>query len=206
MKMLMDKGVKVLSVSDSDGTVFEKDGFDKERWDYLCELKNEKRGRLSEWKFSSGKYHKDKRPWQLDVGDDGVDIAVPCATQNELEEDDAKALVEHGVCAVVEGANMPSTPEAIQHFREKKVMFGPAKAVNAGGVAVSGFEMSQNSQRLQWSSEEVNEKLSDVMKDIFEACAEAAKEFGDSDIDYQTGANIAGFQKVAEAMKLQGAV
>eukprot|EP01108_Squamamoeba_japonica_P009808 TRINITY_DN932_c0_g1_i3.p3 TRINITY_DN932_c0_g1~~TRINITY_DN932_c0_g1_i3.p3 ORF type:complete len:132 (-),score=64.36 TRINITY_DN932_c0_g1_i3:58-453(-) len=131
---------------------------------------------------------------------------MPCATQNEVEEGDAKALVAAGVTAICEGANMPSTPAAIEVYKSNKMLFGPAKAANAGGVAVSGLEMSQNSLRLAWTSQEVDERLQKIMSDIFESCASAAAEYGESPTDYMAGANIAGFLKVAEAMQAQGAV
>ena len=165
-------------------------------------IKNEKRGRIAEYleKYPKAKYISGKRPWSVKC-----DIALPCATQNELNGEDAKALVSNGCMCVSEGANMPSTPEAIHEFQKAKILFAPGKASNAGGVATSGLEMSQNSLRLSWSRKEVDEKLKDIMEDIHDSCVQ----FGTNDdgtIDYIKGANIAGFVKVADAMLAQGVV
>lgn len=203
VKKLLENDAVPISMSDSDGTLFFKDGITEEAWEKICELKNEKRGRLSELDLEGAEYKEDAKPWTLDTE---ADIAIPCATQNEVSESDAEALVKAGVKAVAEGANMPSEPEAVEVYKKNKFLFGPAKAVNAGGVATSGLEMSQNSLRLQWSREEVNERLEKIMKDIFDACADAAKEYASEPTDYATGANIAGFIKVADAMLAQGAV
>ena len=166
------------------------------------ELKNEKRGRIKEYvdKYASAEYHEGKRPWSI-----ACDIALPCATQNELDGDEAKTLVDNGCICVGEGANMPCTPEAIEVFQNAKILFSPGKASNAGGVATSGLEMSQNSLRLNWSSKEVDEKLHSIMNDIHAACVKYGKD-SDGYVDYVKGANIAGFVKVADAMLAQGVV
>lgn len=196
----LELGATVLTVSDSKGYIYESEGISKELLDHINDVKVAKRGSLSDVKVTSnGKYIDGKRPWALDGGK--YDIALPCATQNEIEIDDAKALVKAGCKLVAEGANMPSTSEAIDHYHENKVEYGPAKAANAGGVAVSGLEMSQNSMRLNWTSEEVDQKLKDIMKAIFKSCKEAADEYN---TNIQGGANIAGCLKVAEAMIAQG--
>ena len=196
-------GAKVVSASDSSGSIYDPEGFDKKKVAFLKELKNEKRGRISEYADKFGvEFHEGKRPWQVVPK---VDIALPCATQNELDENDAQAMVEKGIFLVAEGANMPSTPEAIEVFHNSKVMFAPGKASNAGGVATSGLEMSQNSLRLNWSREEVDARLHQIMKDIHSACVKfGAQEHGG--VDYVKGANIAGFVKVADAMIDQGVV
>jgi glutamate dehydrogenase (NADP+) len=188
-------------MSDSAGTIIDKDGIDEEKLAWIMDLKNNRRGRIKEYaaKFKSAKYHENARPWQLAA----CDIALPCATQNELSIADAKVLVKNGCVCVSEGANMPSTPEAVELFHASKVLFGPGKAANAGGVATSGLEMSQNSMRMSWSSYEVDVKLHDIMKNIHAAARAAATEFKDKD-NYVLGANIAGFRKVAEAMIAQG--
>ena len=165
-------------------------------------LKNVKRGRISEYvdKYPNAKYVEGKRPWSVKC-----DIALPCATQNELNGDEAKALIANGCMCVSEGANMPSTPKAIHEFQKAKILFAPGKASNAGGVATSGLEMSQNSLRLSWSREEVDARLKDIMEDIHDSCVEYGKN-DDGSIDYIKGANIAGFVKVADAMLAQGIV
>ena len=195
-------GGKVLTMSDSSGYVYDEDGIDAEKLAFIMELKNVKRGRINEYteKYSSAIFYKDERPWSVKC-----DIALPCATQNELNEDEAKQLIDNGVIAVAEGANMPTTPEAIEVLQKAKVLFSPGKASNAGGVATSGLEMSQNSLRLSWTREEVDEKLKKIMNDIHEACVEYGKD--DSGyVDYVKGANVAGFVKVADAMLAQGVV
>lgn len=192
-------GAKVVSLSDSTGYIYDKDGVDL---DYIKELKFVKRGRLSEYTSHkpSAEYHDGKGVWNIKC-----DIALPCATQNELNADDAKALVANGVIAVGEGANMPSTLEAIEVFQSNGVLFAPAKAANAGGVATSALEMSQNSERLSWSFDEVDAKLKGIMVNICHEMTNRAAEYGMTD-NYVAGANIAGFLKVAEAMMAQGIV
>jgi glutamate dehydrogenase (NADP+) len=195
-------GAKVVTLSDSSGYIYDAEGIDAAKLAFVMELKNVKRGRIEEYvaKYSSAKFVAGKRPWEVKV-----DIALPCATQNELNGDEAKALVANGVIAVAEGANMPSTPEAIEVFDHARVMFSPGKASNAGGVATSGLEMSQNSLRLSWSAEEVDGKLHGIMVSIHEACVKYGKR-EDGTIDYVKGANIAGFVKVADSMIDQGLV
>lgn len=190
-------GGKVITLSDSGGSILDEDGIDDEKLAYVMELKNIKRGRISEYaeKYSNAKYYPGKRPWRLAE----VQVALPSATQNELDELDAKVLMKNGCICISEGANMPSTPEAVEVFIENKALFGPGKAANAGGVAVSGLEMSQNSMRLAWSREEVEEKLRLIMINIHKSCVEAAKEY-DTPGNYVNGANIAGFKKVADTM------
>jgi glutamate dehydrogenase (NADP+) len=192
-------GAKVASMSDSNGAVHIPDGMTEEQWKYMMELKTVKRGRISELaeKYNL-EYVKGGHVWQF-----GGDIALPCATQNELDKKDAETLLNNGVIAVGEGANMPSTPEAVALFIEKGILFSPGKASNAGGVATSGLEMSQNSGRLFWSAEEVDAKLHGIMISIHKNAYETAKEFGHSG-NYVMGANIAGFLKVARAMVAQG--
>lgn len=191
---------KVVTLSDSDGYIYDEDGIDEHKLAFVKKLKNIKRGRISEYadKFNC-KYFPGKRPWEVKC-----DIAFPSATQNELNEGEAKDLIKNGCICVAEGANMPSTPEAIKVFQKAKILFAPGKAANAGGVAVSGLEMSQNSERLSWSREEVDKKLFAIMSSIHEQCAKYGKE-GDY-IDYVKGANIGGFIKVANAMLDQGLV
>jgi glutamate dehydrogenase (NADP+) len=194
-------GAKVITLSDSSGYIVDKDGIDAKKLAFVMELKNVKRGRIEEYakKFKSAKFVAGKTPWG-----EKVDIALPCATQNELNEKDAKALVKNGCICVAEGANMPSTPEAIAVFQDAKILFSPGKASNAGGVATSGLEMSQNSLRLSWTREEVDEKLHNIMKSIHSACVEYGKD--GKYVDYVKGANIAGFVKVADSMIDQGLV
>src|SRR5664280_1471849 len=194
-------GGKVVTVSDSNGTVVDKQGIKGEKWEFLMELKNVKRGRIKEYadKFH-GEYFEGKRPWFVKC-----DVALPCATQNEVSGEDAKALVANGCTCVSEGANMPTTLEGVEVFLKKKILYGPGKAANAGGVAVSGLEMSQNSLRLSWTREEVDERLHGIMTSIHKASLETSLEFGDPG-NYVLGANIAGFIKVANAMIDQGLV
>ena len=194
-------GAKVLTVSDSGGYVYCPNGFNTEKLDYLIELKNIRRGRLKEMSesFDDLEFHEGERPWGVKC-----DIALPCATQNELNEEEAKTLVANGCVCVSEGANMPSTPEAIKVFQNAKILFAPGKASNAGGVATSGLEMSQNSLRMNWTREEVDKKLKNIMKDIHSSCIKYGTE-GEY-VDYVKGANIAGFVKVADAMLDQGLV
>ena len=195
-------GAKVVTLSDSEGYIYDSEGITADKLAFVMELKNVKRGRISEYatKYPSAKFIAGKRPWEVKV-----DIALPCATQNELNEAEAKALIANGVQCVAEGANMPSTPEAITAFQNAKVQFAPGKASNAGGVATSGLEMSQNSLRLSWTAEEVDSKLHGIMVSIHTACVQYGKE-ADGTIDYVKGANIAGFVKVADSMIDQGLV
>ena len=198
-------GGKVLTLSDSSGFIHDPDGITPEKLEFVKELKEVRRGRISEYadKFSSAEFHADKRPWAV-----SCDVALPCATQNEVSIEDAKNLVSGGTKVVCEGANMPTELDAMNHLMQNGVLFGPAKAANAGGVAVSGLEQSQNALRLSWSREEVNEKLLGIMKDIHKKCVEhgSTKTLPNDNVDYVTGANIAGFIKVADAMVAYGAV
>ena len=195
-------GAKVLTLSDSDGYIYDPDGIDLAKLDYVMELKNIERGRISEYaeEYPNAVYHAGEKPWK-----EKCDIALPCATQNEISGEAAQALVDNGVIAVAEGANMPSTPEAVKVFQDAQILYAPGKASNAGGVAVSGLEMSQNSERLSWSSEEVDNKLKFIMKDIHDNCVKYGTQ-ADGYINYVKGANVAGFMKVAKAMMAQGLV
>lgn len=195
-------GAKVVTLSDSSGYIYDADGIDADKLAFVMELKNERRGRISEYvaQYPNATFVEGKRPWEVKC-----DVALPCATQNELDESEAKMLVSNGCICVSEGANMPSTPEAIEVFTKAKILFAPGKASNAGGVATSGLEMSQNSLRLSWTAEEVDERLKRIMLDIHAACVK----YGTDDsgyTDYVRGANIAGFVKVADAMLAQGVV
>ena len=193
-------GGKCITLSDSDGYIYDPDGITAEKLDYVMELKNVKRGRIKEYADKYGvKYVAGKTPWG-----EKCEVALPCATQNELNGDDAKALIANGCYCVSEGANMPSTIEAVELFIAKKILYGPGKAANAGGVATSGLEMSQNSMRLSWTREEVDERLHQIMVNIHQTCAKYGKE-GDF-INYVKGANIGGFVKVADSMMAQGLV
>ena len=201
VEKLIQLGAKPVTMSDSDGYIYDPDGIDADKLAYIKELKNVERGRISEYAEEYGvKYVAGAKPWF-----EKADIALPSATQNEINEEAAKALVANGVFAVSEGANMPSTPEAIKVFQDAKILYSPGKAANAGGVAVSGLEMSQNSERLRWSREEVDAKLHDIMNDIHENCVKYGTE-ADGYINYVKGANVAGFLKVAKAMMAQGIV
>ena len=195
-------GAKIVTMSDSGGYIYDEEGINEEKLAFIMELKNEKRGRIKEYleKYSGAKYHEGKTPWG-----EKCDVALPCATQNELHEEDAKKLVDNGCMLVGEGANMPCTPEAVEVFQKAKILFSPGKASNAGGVATSGLEMSQNSLRYSWTAEEVDNKLHEIMNDIHDACVKYGSE-KDGHVDYVKGANIAGFVKVADAMLAQGAV
>lgn len=195
-------GAKVLTMSDSSGYIHDANGIDADKLAFIMNLKNVKRGRIHEYvdEYPSATFHKGERPWSVNC-----DIALPCATQNELNGDEAKQLINNNVIAVAEGANMPTTPEAIEALQNAKVMFAPGKASNAGGVATSGLEMSQNSLRLSWTREEVDEKLNKIMDDIHESCVKYGKG-SDGYIDYVKGANVAGFVKIADAMLAQGVV
>ena len=198
-------GGKVLTLSDSSGFIHDPDGIDAEKLAFVKELKEVRRGRISEYteKYTSAQFQAGQRPWSVPC-----DVAIPCATQNEVNLDDAKNLTNNGVKVVCEGANMPTELDAMKHLMENGVLFGPAKAANAGGVAVSGLEQSQNALRLSWSREEVNEKLLGIMKGIHAKCVEhgSTGSLPNDNVDYVTGANIAGFIKVADAMVAYGAV
>ena len=196
----IELGGKVVSLSDSSGTIYDKDGINTEKLHWIMDLKNNRRGRISEYADQFGaEYKQGERPWSIDC-----DIALPCATQNEIDENDATTLVNNGCIAIAEGANMPSNAGAVDKFVESKILFGPGKAANAGGVAVSGLEMSQNAMRINWSREEVDNKLKEIMNNIHTQCTEYGSE--DSFTNYVKGANIAGFIKVADAMLDQGVV
>jgi glutamate dehydrogenase (NADP+) len=195
-------GGKVVTLSDSSGYIYDKDGINADKLAFVLNLKNIKRGRINEYvkKYPSAKFFKGEKPWGVKC-----DIALPCATQNELDGSAAKKLVENGVICVAEGANMPTTPEGIQIFQSNEILFSPGKASNAGGVSVSGLEMSQNSMRYNWTSKEVDDKLYQIMKNIHESCTKYGKH-ENGYVDYVKGANIAGFVKVADAMLAQGIV
>ena len=199
---ILQLGGKVLTLLDSGGYIYDKDGIDNEKLNFVMDLKNNKRGRISEYvkKYKSATYHDGKRPWGVKC-----DIALPCATQNELDGNDAKDLIANGCICIAEGANMPSTPEAIHAFHDARILFAPGKASNAGGVATSGLEMSQNSLRISWTREEVDERLRGIMEDIHDSCIEYGIE-DDGYCNYVKGANIAGFVKVADAMLAQGVI
>jgi len=198
----IELGAKVLTMSDSGGYILDEDGIDTEKLNFIMTLKNVKRGRISAYvdQYPKAKYFEGERPWSVPC-----DIALPCATQNELNGDEAKQLVNQGCTCVVEGANMPSTPEAIHVFQHAQILFAPGKASNAGGVATSGLEMSQNSLRLSWTKEEVDARLKEIMAAIHQSCVS----YGEGEngaIDYIKGANIAAFVKIADAMLAQGVV
>ena len=196
---LIELGAKVVTMSDSNGYIYDPEGIDKEKLDYIMELKNVWRGRIKEYADKYGcKYVEGKRPWG-----EKCDIALPSATQNEIDGRDAQMLVDNGCIAVSEGANMPSTPEAIAIFQKNNILYAPGKAANAGGVSVSGLEMTQNSIKLSWSKEEVDEKLKGIMKDIHTQCVKYGTN-PDGSINYVKGANVAGFMKVAKSMMEQG--
>lgn len=198
----MRLGAKVLTLSDSDGYILDEEGFTEEKLAFVRNLKNVRRGRIKEYvtEYPQARYFPGERPWNVPCG-----IAMPCATQNEIEEADARHLIDNGCFCVTEGANMPSTPEAIAIFQKAKILYSPGKASNAGGVATSGLEMSQNSMRLKWTADEVDERLRRIMSDIHAACVKYGTE-QDGYINYVKGANIAGFIKVADAMAEQGLV
>ena len=194
-------GAKVISMSDSSGTIHDSDGIDQEKLNHIMYLKNNKRSRINEFlkKYPKAKFYKNKNPWSL-----SCDVAIPCATQNEITEADAKLLIKNGCKVVAEGANMPCEPGAIKQFKLNKILYAPGKASNAGGVAVSGLEMAQNSLRYSWTREEVDQKLKEIMINIHKSCLEYGKE--KNYIDYNKGANISAFIKVADAMLAQGVV
>jgi glutamate dehydrogenase (NADP+) len=203
VQKLNQLGAKVVTLSDSNGCIVDEDGVDEEKWNFVMELKNIRRGRIKEYaeSFKKAKYVEGRRPWGLTE----AEIALPSATQNEIELDDAKALVDKGCTCISEGANMPTTLEATEFLISKGVLFGPAKAANAGGVACSGLEMAQNSMHMSWSREEVDSKLHTIMNNIHQACRRAAEEYGAAG-NYVVGANIAGFKKIADSMIDQGLV
>jgi glutamate dehydrogenase (NADP+) len=194
-------GGKVITFSDSKGYIVDNDGIDADKLAFVMDLKNNKRGRISEYvaQYPNAKFVEGARPWG-----EKCDVALPCATQNEINGVEAKTLVKNGCTTVAEGANMPTLPEAVEVFQENKILFGPGKAANAGGVAVSGLEMSQNAMRISWSREDVDQKLHGIMKSIHTACVDHGK--NEEYTDYVKGANIAGFIKVADAMLDQGVV
>jgi glutamate dehydrogenase (NADP+) len=197
---VLDLGGTPVTMSDSSGFVHDPDGISREKLDYIMELKNTRRGRIHEYAENFGcEFIEGKRPWSVPC-----DIALPCATQNEINKENANTLLENGCTCVSEGANMPSEPDAVEIFQKNDVLFGPGKASNAGGVAVSGLEMSQNSMRISWSRNEVDKKLHDIMKQIHESCVHHGSENGK--VNYVKGANIAGFIKIADAMIDQGVV
>lgn len=202
MEKLLQLGATPMTCSDSDGYIYDPDGIDERKLAYIMELKNIERGRIKEYveEYPSAKYVPGAKPWG-----EKADIATPCATQNEIDGEAAKTLVANGVIAVSEGANMPSTPEAVRVFQDSKILYCPGKASNAGGVAVSGLEMTQNSERLKWSREEVDEKLHSIMNSIHAECVKYGTE-PDGYVNYVKGANVAGFLKVAKAMMAQGIV
>ncbi len=197
----LEHGAKVLTFSDSSGSVVDEDGIDRQKLLWVMDLKNNRRGRISEYvdEFPNAVYLEGRPPWSVPC-----DIALPCATQNEISERDARTLLSNGCFCVAEGANMPSDPEAVERFLEAKILFGPGKAANAGGVAVSGLEMSQNSMRVSWSRERVDRRLHEIMREIHDTCVRHGRR-GDF-INYVDGANIGGFIKVADAVLDQGLV
>ena len=200
IEKVLDLGGKPVTVSDSSGYIYDPAGIDREKLEYIMTLKNVKRGRIKEYAEKYGcEYHEGKRPWEVKC-----DVALPSATQNEINGNDAEMLVKNGCFCVSEGANMPSTPEAIDVYMKNKILYGPGKAANAGGVAVSGLEMSQNSLRLSWTRKEVDERLHNIMKDIHGTCVKYGTE--GKFINYVKGANVGGFIKVADAMLDQGVV
>ncbi len=201
-EQITKQGGKVLTLSDSGGFVHDPDGFTQEKIDWVKEHKTHRRGRMSEYveEFKGATFHEGQRPWSV-----ACDLALPCATQNELNEDEAKMLVSNGVKAVSEGANMPTTLEGVHVFHDAKIMYGPGKAANAGGVAVSGLEMSQNAERISWNHERLGTMLTELMEGIHSQCVEYGDQ-GDGYVDYVKGANIAGFKKVADAMLAYGVV
>ena len=202
VEKVIQLGGKVVTLSDSSGYIYDKDGLNEEKLNFVMDLKNNRRGRISEYttKFPSATFHAGERPWSVPC-----QVALPCATQNELNGEEAKELLSNGCICIAEGANMPSTPEAMHAFIAAKVLFAPGKASNAGGVATSGLEMSQNSLRISWTREEVDQKLQEIMANIHDSCVTYGKE-EDGFCNYVRGANIAGFVKVADAMLAQGVV
>jgi glutamate dehydrogenase (NADP+) len=199
---VIELGGKVVTLYDSGGYIYDEEGIDTDKLEFVMDLKNVQRGRISEYikEYPNAKYFKGERPWGVKA-----DVALPCATQNELNGEEARTLVKNGVICVAEGANMPTTPEGVEVFQDANVLFSPGKASNAGGVAVSGLEMSQNSMRYSWTREEVDTKLHQIMSDIHASCVKYGTQ-EDGHVDYVKGANIAGFVKVADAMLDQGIV
>jgi glutamate dehydrogenase (NADP+) len=197
----IEMGAKVVAMSDSDGFIYDEEGLNKQKLEFIKNLKNVKRARIKDYatKYSEAKYQAGKKPWSVKA-----DVYLPCATQNEIEDSDAKVILKNKPLLVAEGANMPTTPEALKLFQRAKVLFAPDKASNAGGVAVSGLEMSQNMTKLAWSEEEIDERLQNIMKDIHAKCVRYGK--SSSHIDYVKGANVAGFARVADAMISLGLV
>lgn len=202
VKKSLEMGAKVVTLSDSNGSIYDAEGIDAEKLEYVMLLKNGLRGRIQEYvhKYPSAEYWDGQRPWKAKC-----DIALPCATQNEISGGDAQELVKNGCICVAEGANMPSTPEAVKVFHDHKILFGPGKAANAGGVAVSGLEMTQNSMRLMWTSQEIDERLKSIMKSIHTNCVKNGTD-DKGYVNYVKGANVSGFLKVANAMLAQGIV
>jgi glutamate dehydrogenase (NADP+) len=202
VEKLNEYGAKCVTLSDSDGTIYDKDGIDAEKLAWVMGLKNDRRGRIKEYvrKFPKAEYLEGQKPWHIPA-----QCAFPSATQNEINGEDAKTLLDNGCYVVGEGANMPTTPEGMELFRAAKILYGPAKAANAGGVATSGLEMAQNSMRFSWGREEVDRRLKEIMTSIHTAAWETSREYGATG-DYVMGANIAGFTKVADAMLAQGLV
>jgi len=198
----LEHGAKVLTLSDSSGAIVDREGIDREKLEFVMDLKNNRRGRIREYveRYPNAEYLDGQRPWS-----EPCDVALPCATENEINGEEAKTLLENGCGCVAEGANMPSNPEAVEHYLDAKILYGPGKAANAGGVAVSGLEMSQNAMRLSWTREEVDERLRGIMKAIHESCVEHGRE-DENYVNYVDGANIAGFIKIADAMLDQGVV
>ncbi len=202
VEKLIQVGAKPVTLSDSSGAIHDPNGIDADKLAFVKELKERRRGRIREYAEKYGcEYRKGGNPWSV-----ACDAAFPCATQNELDGDDARALLANGCGVVAEGANMPSTPEAVEAFREARIAFAPGKAANAGGVAVSGLEQSQNALRISWSSEEVDRRLQEIMREIHGQCVANGDGAGDGWIDYVAGANLAGFKKIAAAMLAYGAV
>lgn len=199
---VLELGGKVMTMSDSDGYIYDPDGIDRAKLDYIMELKNDYRGRILEYAnvYPTAKYVAGERPWH-----EKADIALPCATQNEINEEQAQALIDNGIIAVNEGANMPSMPNAVKIFQNARILYCPGKASNAGGVSVSGLEMSQNSERISWSAEEVDKRLHEIMCNIHAACVKYGRQT-DGYIDYVKGANVAAFMKVARAIMAQGII
>jgi glutamate dehydrogenase (NADP+) len=199
---VLQLGGMVLTLSDSGGFIYDPEGIDMGKLEYVMDLKNNRRGRISDYlkKYPGAEFYKGKTPWGIKC-----DVALPCATQNELNGADANMLIKNGCICVAEGANMPSTPEAIHAFHDARILFAPGKASNAGGVATSGLEMSQNSLRISWTREEVDDRLKSIMEDIHDSCITYGKE-DDGYCNYVRGANIAGFVKVADAMLAQGVI
>ena len=200
---IVQLGGKVLTLSDSGGFIYDPNGIDQDKIDWVKDLKNNRRGRIEEYakEFNGAEFHAGERPWNI-----ACDLALPCATQNELNGEDAESLIKNGLIAISEGANMPTNLDGVHKFKEAQVLFAPGKAANAGGVAVSALEMSQNSARISWTEEQLQKLLFDTMQGIHDRCVEYGGSAGTGHIDYVKGANIAGFVKVADAMLAYGVV